>query len=221
MKYPYPEMVATPFNGMRFYETPEGKFYPSITTILGDTVSEEKKASLKKWQTSLGVAAAAKKTQDAADNGTAVHLLAERYLKGEELIQGETFSPLSMSSFNALKMKLNKVEPWGQEVALYTDLLEISGRCDCVGLYKGVPSIIDFKTSTKIKSEKQIDDYKLQVCAYSIMHNEMFGTDIMQGVILMTSDGGFPQEFIVDLADQIELLVLRVDEFYRRLNNKL
>lgn len=222
MKFNYPEMSTVPFKGMRFYETPNGKFYPSITTVLGGTVPVEKELALKKWQTSLGMDVAQKKTQEAADRGTAVHLLAERYLKKEDLIQGEKFSQADINSFNALKLKLNKVEEvWGQEVALYSDLIELAGRCDVIGVYKGKPCIIDFKTSTRIKSKEQVEDYRLQLCAYSIMHNEMFGTEIVDGVILMTSDGGFPQEFSVNLLDYVEPLIARVDEFYKKLSTKL
>jgi|SRR5271167_1023735 len=220
MKFPYPEMNVFPVNGMRVYESKAGKYYPSITTILGTTMPEEKAVSLEKWRTSLGRDKADKVTRDAAINGTAVHLLAERYLKKEELIKpGEEFTPLDISGFNALKLKLNKVdEVWGQEMALYSDLLEVAGRCDCVGIYRGKPSIIDFKTSIRLKGEKQIEDYKLQVCAYSIMHNEMFGTEIANGVILMTSAGGFPQEFLLDLTKYVDALVARIDEFYKRLS---
>lgn len=221
MKFNYPDMSTHPVRGMRFYENAEsGKFYPSITTILGGTQSEEKKASLQKWQTSLGVSKAAAVTKAAADNGTAVHLLTERYLKKEELVQkGDTFTQADMAGFNALKLKLNKIEEvWGQEMAMYSDLLEIAGRCDCVGVYRGKPCIIDFKTSMRLKTKEQIEDYKLQVCAYSIMHNEMFGTEIVDGMILMTSAGGFPQEFHVNLLDYVEPLIERVDAFYQKLS---
>lgn len=223
MKFAYPEMETTPFNGMRFYETPSGQFYPSITTVLGGTVPEEKAESLRRWQMSLGMDEAQRRTQEAADRGTAVHLLAERYLKKEVLVPaGETFSESDMRSFSALKLKLNRIEEvWGQEVALASDLLQLAGRCDVIGVYKGKPSIIDFKTSTKIKGKDRIGDYNLQLCAYSIMHNEMFGTEITDGVILMTSDGGFPQEFCVNLLDYVEPLVARIDEFYAKLNKTL
>lgn len=219
MKFDYPELSAVPFKGRRFYETPANKFYPSITTILGGTVSKEKEASLKKWQMSLGMDAAQKKTQEAADRGTAVHLLAERHLKKEDLFQGQKFNAADVSMFNGLKLKLNKItEVWGQEVALFSDMIEVAGRCDVIGVYKDKPSIIDFKTSTRLKSDSMIEDYKLQLCAYAIMHNEMFGTDIDTGVILMSSEGGFPQEFIIHLPDFVGTLVDRVDLFYEKLN---
>lgn len=216
MQFQYPNLTAAPFKGMRFYETPEGQFYPSITTVLGGTMSEEKQTALKNWQTSLGMDAAQKKTKDAADHGTAVHLLSERYLKKEPLQQpGEKIRHEDMNAFNAFKLKLNKIEEiWGQEVALYSNLLGVAGRTDLIGVYKGKPSIVDFKTSGRVKGNKDIEDYKLQLCAYAIMHNEMFNTDINQGVILMTSAGGFPQEFIVDLSKYVDKLAERVEKFY-------
>lgn len=219
MKFNYEEMTAVSLEGKRFYETVQGKFYPSITTVLGKTMPEEKSAALKNWQTSLGMDVAQKKTKEAADRGTAVHLLVERYLKKEQVVQGnEKYSNEIMSSFNALKLKLNNIEEvWGQEVALASDLIKVAGRCDCIGVYKGVPCIIDFKTSGRIKSDKDIEDYKLQLCAYAIMHNEMYNTNIETGVILMTSAAGFPQEFTVNLNDYAQNLMDRVNKFYDQL----
>lgn len=217
MSFNYPDLIAVPAHGLRFYETPEGQFYPSITTVLGGTMPVEKQLALKNWQTSLGMDVAQKKTKDAADHGTAVHLLAERYLKKEPL-QRPNDRPVKqedMYAFNALKLKLNKIEAiWGQEVSLYSNILGVAGRTDLVGVYKGKPSIIDFKTAARIKGEKDIEDYKLQLCAYAIMHNEMFGTDIEDGVILMSSAGGFPQEFNVNLTDYVDKLATRVEQFY-------
>lgn len=219
MKFDYPQLNTVPFKGMRFYETPAGKFYPSITTILGSTVPEEKAKALQSWQNSLGATKAAAITKAAAENGTNVHLLAERFLNKQPLDQpGDNFSPADKAGFNGLKLKLKKVdEVWGQEVSMYSDLIEVAGRIDCVGVYDGKPSIIDFKTSMRLKSQKDIEDYRLQICAYSIMHNELFGTEIADGVILMTSAGGFPQEFRVDLTKYVDKLLARVDEFYQKL----
>lgn len=219
MKFDYQDMKTTSVGGMRLYETPKGDFYPSITTVLGKTMGEEKVKALQKWQTSLG-SLATKKTQDAADHGTAVHLLIERYLKGEELVKpGENISQLNINAFNAIKLKLKNIdEIWGQEIALFSDELALAGRCDCIGIYKGVPSIIDFKTSTRLKSQKDIEDYRCQLTAYAIMHNEMFGTDVTNGIILMTSATGFPQEFKVNLLDYVEPLIARVEKFYATLS---
>lgn len=220
MNFKYPDLQTIEFRGMRLYETPEGNFYPSITTVLGKTMSEEKENALKSWQMSLGMDLAQKKTKEAANRGTAVHLLAERFIKGEDLVKpGESFEQSAMTSFNALKLKLKKINPWAQEVALYSDVLGVAGRTDLIGEFNGTPSIIDFKTSSKLKKDSDIEDYKFQLCAYAQMHNEMFGTDISHGVILMTSDGGFPQEFRVDLSKYTDALAKRVATFYREKMN--
>lgn len=207
--------------GMRFYVTPEKRHYASITTVLGHTVSEEKQESLKRWQDSLGVKKAAEVTKAAADRGTNVHLMIERHLKGED-IQTSSFSAADVNSFNALKLKLKSIDQvWGQEVSLYSNTLEVAGRCDCIGTYKGVPSIIDYKTANRVKSEKEIADYKLQCAFYAIGFLEQFGVEIEQGVVLMTSAGGFPQEFRFPLEDQYPLLEQRVEQFYEKLYKKL
>lgn len=219
MKFNYPNISSAEVLGLRVYETPEGNFYPSITTVLGNSASQEKIDSLNAWRANLGAEADAI-TKAAANKGTAVHLLAERFLNKEELIKhGEHFDEDSIKSFNGLKLKLKKVEEvWGQEVALYSDAIQVAGRCDCVGIYNGVPCIIDFKTSRSIKHKKDIEDYFLQLTAYSIMHNEMFGTYITKGVIIMSSLNGFPQEFNVDLENYFDSLLSRINKFYTNLS---
>ena len=202
----------------RRYETPSGKRYPSITAILGQTVSEEKKKTLSAWQTSLGKDTAAAYTNAAASKGTNVHSMIERYLYKQD-IQSHEFTPEDMNVFNALKLKLNAIsDVIGLEAPLYSDLLEVAGTCDCIAFYKGIPSIIDFKTSCRIKSDKDIADYKLQCAFYGIAFNEMFETDIDQGVVLMSSMTGFPQQFIFNLSEQLPALIERVDSFYNKLS---
>lgn len=218
MRLQYEEMSTQNVNGMRIYETPQKQMYPSITTILGRTVSEEKQKSLANWQNSLGIKKANKICKDACDRGTNVHLLIERFLNKEDL-KREQFSQDDYNLFVSLKIKLNQItDVWAQEIPLYSDLLQIAGRCDAIGVYKGVPSIIDFKTSTRLKSAKDIEDYKLQCCFYGCAANEMFGTDIQQGVVLMAANPGFPLEFVFDLNPSVNTLADRVDEFYRKLN---
>ena len=213
MKFNYQELSTVSEGGMRLYVSPSGQYYPSITTILGKTTPPDKQESLDRWRAALG-SKADEITKHAANKGTNVHLLAERFLNGENLNISE-FSAEDVSAFNGLKLKLKNItEVWAQEVPLYSDKLQIAGRCDCIGVIHGNASIIDFKTSRKTKSSSQILDYKLQLTAYSVMHNEMFGTDIKHGVILMTSGLGFPQEFKVNLCEYIEPLKDRINKFY-------
>ena len=223
MRYPYPELSTVSHNGQRWYDCPNG-FYPSITTLLGQTEPPEKKASLENWRNSLGHAKADAVSKAATDRGTNVHLLAERFLKGEQVdapINGQPVPYPDMQSFNALKLKLKKVEEvWGQEVALYSETIEVAGRCDLIGVYKGQPCIIDFKTSSRVKSRADIANYELQLAFYGIAHNEMFGTDIDTGIILMVAETGFPMEFNVVLCDHYEELGKRVEKFWQAAINK-
>ena len=218
MMYPYQDYQTSNELGLRWYHTPAGPC-PSITTVLGMSEPPEKAASLKRWQEALGPALAAQKSKEACDHGTTVHLLAERFLKGEDLLapdeQGQPIPQTAIGAFNALKLKLKQIdEVWGQEKSIYSPTLEVAGRFDCIGRYRKVPSAIDFKTASRIKSDGDIYSYKLQLCFYACAHNELFGTDIRQGVILMSSAGGMPQEFIVNIEDHIDGLIERIQTFY-------
>lgn len=221
----YPTLSTTTFNGQRWYVTPEGSAYPSVTTVLGGTMSVEKEQSLQNWRKSLGETKANQVSKNATDNGTVLHTLIERYLKKEELfapIPGYQIQPQNKSALNAIKNKLDKIEEiWCIEEAMYSNILELAGRVDCIGVYKKRPCIIDFKTAGRIKNDKDIEDYKYQLAAYAIMHNELFGTDIANGTILMVADSGFPLEFNIDLLPFFEPLYERVQLFYDRLNQKL
>ena len=225
MKFNYPSLTSTTFNNQRWYASSNGDYYPSVTTVLGGTMAIEKVKSLDNWRNSLGHKEADKRTKDAGDNGTVLHTLVERYMKKEALfdpIPGYTITDKNKGLFNALKNKVDKIDDiWGIEESMYSDILQVAGRCDCIGTYKGVPSIIDFKTSGRVKNDKDIEDYKFQLAAYCIMHNELFGTEIEQGVILMVADNGFPLEFRVELVPFFEPMFERVETFYDNLNKKL
>jgi len=221
MTFSYQDYSTESVKGCRYYITPAGAF-PSITTVLGGSETAEKKASLENWRTSLGQEKAAAVSKKATDHGTMVHLLTERFLKGEDVFAPVNGAPVpgpDMMAFNALKLKLKQInEIWGQEQSLYSPSLEIAGRFDCIGLYKNIPSIIDFKTASRLKTRKDIEDYELQLFFYATAHNELFGTDIKRGVILMSSAGGMPQEFVVDFTeDHLLKLKARVAIFYEKL----
>lgn len=216
MKFDYPKLSVTNFLNQRFYITPEGNAYPSITTMLGITMRPEKKESLENWRTSLGAVEADRRTNAAANRGTNVHTMLEQFLNGEK-INVPNAAPDDIQIFNSLKLKLKGInEIWGQEVALYSDLLAIAGRCDFVGVFKGVDSIIDFKTSNGHKDKNKIDDYYMQMTFYALSHNEMFGTNINNGVILMGCSNGLPLEFRIDLRDYVQPLCDRIDDYYKK-----
>lgn len=170
----------------RKYITPEGNKYPSITTVLG----AGDKPWLKEWRNMLGDAKADKEMKRAADRGTAVHLMIERFLNNEEnptrgMVQDH------IAEFNSVRLHLKKIDNiYTQESALWSDVLQVAGRVDCIGEYQGKLSIIDFKTSTNNKTDTMIQDYFLQTTAYALMFEERYGIQIEQVVIIMSVEKG-------------------------------
>lgn len=206
------EVEESPIKG-RFYITPEGHKYPSITTLLGS----KDKPWLKEWRESLGEKRAQKETKRAADRGNAIHDMAEKYLLNEEKpTEGHTFENIGM--FNALKLSLKKVNNvYALEIPLYSDTLKIAGRVDCIAEYDGVLSVIDFKTSTNIKTKEMIEDYYLQATAYAIMFHEMYDIQIDQVVILIATEKGLmPSLFRGKVEDYIRPLIERINTYYTK-----
>lgn len=210
---PLPELEAKTLpSGIRHYETPEGNFYPSVTTVLG----HKEKPWLEDWRNMLGADKAAKETKRCADRGTAIHELVEHYLNNdEEFTRG--YASEHVRGFNQLKYRLNHIDNIrAQELALYSDSLRLAGRVDCVGEYDGVLSIIDFKTSNNNKDRDMVEDYFLQCTAYAVMWYEMTGEPIDKIVILMSVERGMvPLVFEDNIDKYVKPLLKRIDEYYK------
>ena len=210
---PFNEIPAKIINGQRIYATPVGNF-PSITTILGAVAD---KSWLDGWKMSLGADKAATETKRCAERGTNVHLLAERYLNNDpDYAAG--FRLDDQKLFNQIKISLNKINNiHAQEIPMYSDLLQVAGRCDCIGEYEGVLSIIDFKTSNGNKDQQIIEDYFLQCTAYSIMYEEMFGITIDQIVVIIAVEKGMMgQVFKRDRSEYIGKLIKKAKAYYAK-----
>ena len=157
----------------RTYHTPDGS-YPSITTVLGKTSDN---TWLQRWIEKVGEEEARRVSKEATDRGTLVHEYAERHFNGEDVwdeIMNERLDVRQMSRDLIRATERGIEEIWGQEQVLWSNKYQYAGRCDMVGIWKGKPTIIDFKTSKKKKSTKQITDYYIQGCAYAVAHNEMY-----------------------------------------------
>ena len=205
MKYDYITDVKTETKPTgRTYYTPDGA-YPSITTILGKTADN---TWLQKWIERVGEEEAARVSKEATDRGTLVHEFAERHFNGEDIsdLALQTLDVRQMSH-DLIRMTESGVEEvWGQEQVLWSNKYKYAGRTDMVGIWKGKPTIIDFKTSKKKKYVKQITDYFIQCCAYAVAHNELYGTGIRNMAVLITVDGGEPQIFEKDAVPYLPLL---------------
>ena len=196
--YEYPKTVRSSVDGVRKYSINDEKL-PSVTTILKATEPEDKKESLARWKAKVGNVEADRIKNTAALRGTAMHTYLEHYVKGGNVLDltdlGREAS--SMGQTIVEKGLPDMEEVWGVECTLYYPGL-YAGQTDMCGIYQGRESIIDFKQSNKPKRAEWIDDYKLQLVAYAMAHDQIFGTSIEQGVILMCTPDNFFQRFIVN-----------------------
>lgn len=211
------ELVSKDGPGGRFYKTPQGKHYPSITTILGD----EEKKWLIEWRESMGAKKAEKVSNAARERGTAVHLMIERLLKNEEdPTRDQHFSHIT--EFNTLRLFLKKVDNIiTQESAMWSDIMKVAGRVDCIGDYEKKLSVIDFKTSNGAKRQSQVEDYFLQTTGYALMFNEMYGINIENIVIIMSVEKEpVPFIFKQKVEDHIEPLLNRISAYHEARKSK-
>ena len=187
-RYQYAALTRESVNGQRLYATPDGQKLPSVTTILDRTKPAEKRIALENWKKRVGHEKAQQITTEAANRGTRMHTYLEHYIKnGARQERGS--NPFSWASHDmaatVIDQGLQHVDEfWGTEVPLYFPKI-YAGTTDCVGIHAGQAAILDFKQTNRPKREEWIDDYKLQLAAYAEAHNEVYGTDIRKGVILM------------------------------------
>lgn len=206
----YEELPNTIINGQRWYTTPHGDF-PSITTVLGD----EEKKWLNDWRESLGDEKATKEQKRCSERGTAIHLMVEKYLKNEiNITKDQTKENIYL--FNKLIYTLDKIQNIrAQEIPMYSKMLKIAGRCDIVAEFDGILSIIDLKTSTKLKKRDMIKDYFLQCCGYSYMYSELFEEFPKQIVVIIATENGiYPLVFKCNMINHINDLIIKIDSFY-------
>lgn len=196
----------------RFYTVREGVKYPSITTML----SSAPKPGLDAWKQSVGRSYAEKEMVRAAARGTAVHEMMENHINGSPN-PTEGHDRLNINLFNQLKRPIKKLTTvYCQEKALYSDVLQLAGRVDCIGVYDGVLSVVDFKTSTNAKTEEMIEDYFLQTTAYALMFEELYDIVIPQVVVLIATENGLPMVFKRNPDDYMEALVVRTTEYHEK-----
>ena len=203
------ELTTETINRKRFYVTPEGNKYPSITTVL----SVRNKQGLFEWRKRVGEAVANHIARTAAARGTKVHHMCEDYLNNDSIEHHQKdFLPWCL--FTQLQKLLSNIDNiHAQEAGLYSDKYKVAGRVDCIAEYKGTLSIIDFKTSTKERSEAWNENYYIQGSAYAEMFGERTGIEISQVVILVVTEDGTVQEFIKDKEEYLPMLKETVTEW--------
>ena len=183
-KYNYADLKRQD-GAIRLYLTPDGESLPSVTTVLSKT---KDKSGLDRWRNRVGEKKAEKIIADSARIGTALHLYIEHYVNGHGY---KDLTDVGKKAQTMAQVIIDEglkdvTEIWGSEVHLYYPG-KYAGTTDMVGLYKGRPAIIDFKQTNKPKKREWVQDYLMQLAAYAHAHNNLFNTEIDQGVVLMCS----------------------------------
>lgn len=172
----------------RVYETPTGKKYPSVTSI----VSLESKDAILEWRKKVGDEQANKVMTRASKRGTAIHSLCEDYLKKGEA-SPEMFD---VEMFNKLKPFLDRIDNIHcLETQLFSHHLKVAGTVDCIAEYEGKLCVIDFKTASKPKQRDWIHGYFMQTSAYAVMFEELTGVPVGRLLIIMGVDNHDPLIF--------------------------
>ena len=212
-----PDLVSeTQKNGKRVYVTPEGDRFPSVTTVVG----HHKKQIILDWRQRVGEEQANKISAQASGRGNGMHTLCERYLNNEATI-GKGIMPDALEMFRSIQPYLDNINNIHYlEQSLWSKQLQLAGRVDCIAEYEGVLSVIDFKTSRRIKTIEQIEDYFWQTTAYALMYEELVGKPIDNLVIIMAVENEQPLIFKQKTEKHIQGLV-KVIHDYTISNNRV
>lgn len=218
IKYKNCRQINDPTTGKRVYQTPDGEQLPSVTTILSST---KDMTHLIEWRKRIGEDKAAQITKEAAGVGTAMHSNLERFITGIKRQPGN--NPVHVQANKMadviIENGLSKVnEIWAMEQSLYFPGL-YSGTTDLVGVYDGEPAVMDYKQTNKPKKDEWIDDYKMQLTAYILAHNEVYGTNIKRGLVFMCSRDFQYQQFEIKPEEfnyWQEQWLNKVEEYYTK-----
>ena len=219
-KFTYPKSTRSMINGSRHYNL-DGSNLPSVTSVLKATQSEEDKAGLAAWKERVGHKEAERIRNEASNRGSSMHSYIEQFLLGKfnlDLLDEDNQSKKMAVEIidNGLNNKLSEI--WGSEATLYYPG-KYAGTADCIGVYEGKETIIDFKQSNKPKREEYIEDYYLQIGAYSLAHNTVYNSRITQGVILLCTVDRLFQHFKIEGNELINYqnnFLKKVEQFYNQ-----
>jgi genome maintenance exonuclease 1 len=211
------QQVNDPITRKRVYLTPDGESLPSVTTILSAT---KDMTHLNEWKNRVGHAKAQQITTEAAGVGTAMHANLERFVCGIQRQPGN--NPVHVQANKMadviIENGLSKVsEIWAMEQSLYFPGL-FSGTTDLIAVHEGEPAVCDYKQTNKPKKAEWVEDYYLQLMAYILAHNEVYGTDIRKGVIFMCSRDFQYQQFTLEPTDfnkWQDAWLNKVEEYYK------
>lgn len=215
LDYVIPEIKTETIDRKRYYVTPSGEKYPSITTVLGHF----NKKGILEWRKRVGEKEANRISTQASRRGTKVHQMCEDFINNK--LDENKFMPTDKETFNSLRNiltdNINNIHC--QEASLYSDYLKVAGRVDCVAEWNNRLSVIDFKTSRKLKKKEYISNYFQQGSAYCVMYEERTKIPVDQLVIVIAVDGESPQIFI-EKRDTWVLSLMKKIKLYGEENGK-
>jgi ATP-dependent exoDNAse (exonuclease V) beta subunit len=204
------EVPRKEIDGKRYYVTPGGECYRSVTTILSQLTKDD----IQKWRDRVGEQEANKISSSASRRGTKLHLMMEDYVGNVE-----DFALNKMPTTTSLFLDIqpfvdsNLEEVYGIEYPLYSDRLRAAGTSDLICKYAGKPTVLDYKTSSKRKKEEWIENYFIQSTAYALMVKERYDLDIEQIVIMIAVEGDNPQVFVKDPSDYVKKTISIFDTY--------
>ena len=201
----------------RVYMDEEGNEYPSITSVL----SILSKEGILRWRARVGEEEANKISSKAVKKGNEMHDLLEMYVnnryrpatKGTNNIPLPHILSLFYDIHPIIDQNLTKV--YATEQRLHSKHLKVAGTADCIGVWKGKNSIVDWKTSNKFKKKEWVSNYFMQCAGYAIMWEELTGMPRTQLVICIAGDEG-PQIFIEHRDNWDKELIETIDKYNRR-----
>ena len=184
--------------GTRVYDI-IGTRLPSVTTVLGATKNQQ---FLKDWKAKVGTEEAERIKNLSSKRGTAMHKFLESHIQGvgyDDLTEiGCAAKPMAEK---IIEMGLAPISEYhGSEVMLHYPGL-YAGSTDLVCIHNGLETIIDFKQSNRPKREEWVGDYYMQIAAYAMAHDEVYGSKIRQGIIMICTPDLYYQEFKFQDAD--------------------
>ena len=221
-KFIYPKSTRSSVDGHRLYNLGEAKL-PSVTTILSATQPPEKAKALAEWRLRVGADEATRIVDSSATRGTAMHRIIESYLTGQYHLDltdvGRNAHNMAQTIIkNGLDNKIT--EYYGIEATLYYPDL-YAGTTDLVAQHVGCDSIIDFKQTNKPKKREWIEDYFVQIAAYAMAHDYVYGTTIKKCVVMMCDPNNLYQEFVIrdhEVKNYKHKFLRRLDEYYNKIN---
>jgi len=194
----------------RVYQTPSGRAYPSVTAVTG----LHGKDAIMAWRKRVGEEEANRVSRRATSRGTRVHSLCEDYISNKP-VTADLFDQEAWQSLVPELDKINNIHCL--ETQLYSDHLEVAGTVDCIAEYNGKVSVIDFKTSKRVKKKSDIHSYFMQTSAYAVMFEERTGIPVSRLVILMTVDDEPEASVFVEKRDDWIGEFMELREAYKKL----